>query len=765
MIDLDQLSQEEFIEELRQHYFLPAKIGTLEERVKIIAILMKHFGMDENREQIAFILCNYPRVIAEACAGAGKTTSCILKVITHTLFKDIEARNTIMLTYTTKATQDIKHKLTKGYALVNQLRFDSLSLDGEIEVKTIHSFFTDLIYEYADLLNIKVMSRKLAILSNTERQYYMKQIMDALTAKGRVTYTMYDSLPNCLLSLYSQIKERDIFDDKEEWCKCSSFKEVSTLVFTEIVDTLESYERFKRGNMVIEFCEYAKLCQTLLDNPKILERWRKLYTCIMVDEYQDTTESQINVLKKIVVGSHGNILIGIGDGDQSIYGFRGAHANGCVKFPSEFGIDGSPVAVCTMSLNRRCPKEVLGKAKQIIETVSVRNPKNLRTEIPGGTFDMIYSDNYVEEIDKVMAILEDMTDEELSKTVITYRSNRSSRYLKRKIEEKNIRVNMDKETFDFFEETLTGAISLLDDPYNIPLAMRYLYKMVPKAKGFGKQEIHDVLLKEKKNRDEGYQTKDIFSLDFSGTKAPESFYEAITGLSYLSRAVMNEKFTKDYLNQMKYIVTALVFEFLKKYYLEWQDRNTDSEGAEHLFGQDYEILDEYSAYIFKEYTQEINYPKFKVQELIKKERLESTLRQINFSTFHGLKGLEFDTVIAIDMRDTIFPGYELAQATKFGGNFIEMADDEAKRLLYVVMTRAKKNLIMSFRREGPSRYISYLTEEVEEEAFETADLMDDLFSGESLEILPETELTSEFVVQDSAGAFKKTSALSRWIKS
>lgn len=772
MIDLEAISEKEFLDYVAKEYFDSDNCGKypLEVRFSVVRQLMKIYKYVENRQQIAYILANRHRVVTEACAGAGKTAISLLKVFTHLMFEDVEPGSVILLSYTRDSANDLRNKFKSMYDRLAQVNLGPLVKTDKIVIKTMHSFFKELIYEYTDLVGLKVVRGNFVVIEENECIFLIRDSITALINKGKINTELFDSLPRRLHSLYAQIKEKDIMNEPAKWVLCSEYKQVKDVNVNDIKQIYEVYEKVKRHRKVIELCEFANFAQDIFHNKDCLKRWQRIYRMVLVDEFQDITQAQVNVLKMIFNEDNpDSYLFAIGDGDQAIYGFRGAHSNGCYNFPTDFGIAGQPIARCYMSLNRRCPSEILDTASKIIETLHIRNYKPLISMKQGGNVSIKEVRDYNQELTTVMDIVNNMSSDEMSNTVIAYRNNRSARMIKYALENAGICVKTNSSIVDLFEISLTNCLKTLADPYNIDLAIKNMYKLLPKSKSMTSKDLISVYVKEKEHREKGYPMRSIFELDYSWLARPDGFDSALQTLTGMSNALRQELSKKhENLFYMDKIVPVLVFDFLGKYYLKWQDKKNDIEGGKHIFSEDgNSIADEYSQMIYRYYTRHVTWNDFNREEQQKQQRLQNSYRTINMSTFHSLKGLEYENVILIALQDSIFPGYELSEAEKFGKHFVIEADDEAKRLFYVAITRSKQNLWLIFNSEEPTRYKSFLDnnsgiDSTNEFDFDSLDYVE--------EEIQESELDEEvpFDIEESqndAPQDMRNSLLDRWFNS
>lgn len=785
-MSLNSLSTEELLVELRKNYYLKDGKFSLEYRVNACSNLMKYLGFTVNNEQLAYIVSNYRRIITEACAGSGKSVSSLVKAFTHIMFGDVRPGKVLLLSYTKESSLDLQRKADLMFNKLSKIRDTELVISRDIEIVTIGAFFNELVYEYPEECGIAVINNRLKIASEDDCIAYFRSIVFGMVESNMISISPYDSLYSSLHSLYVQIIEKAVFDDKAAWERCTNFKTLRDIPLDDLEKIFKMYDSYKRSIKCIELSELARMSYKLLQNPEILERWKARYDLILVDEYQDITESQSLILKQLVDVHSPAFLFAIGDSDQSIYGFRGAHVNGCYNFAEEFGSEEYKAVRCFMSLNRRCPATVLTSASKVIETLNTRIPKKLESLKPGGQVSIFKVENSAEEAEEVLEYLKELRDDELQDTVVAYRSNRSARFLRRYLENHGYRINARTPISDLFETSLVGAVSLLADPYDTEVIRKNLYKVIPKSKDFGKREIEQIVKAEEESRKRFHGNKSFFELDYSKYNTPSDFKGVITTLCSMSlclRGQMQDKYA--HLQYMDKIVSALVFNFLRKYYLEWQDMKMDTEGSEHIFSKNEQAFEDYyCADIYKYYTQHITWAEFQRVEATRKQALANTAKSVIFSTFHSLKGLEFSHVLLIDLRDNVFPGYELEEAAKFGSYYVKEADDEAKRLFYVAMTRSKSNLAMYFSKNNPTRYVSYLVDDgVQSDSNTTGDMFDfsmmDTTTEEQVSLsaqeprqsvdpapfdLDETGDDTQEPEQTTTAKFSRDTVLGRWLK-
>ena len=188
------------------------------------------------------------------------------------------------------------------------------------------------------------------------------------------------------------------------------------------------------------------------------------------------------------------------------------------------------------------------------------------------------------------------------------------------------------------------------------------------------------------------EPKKFWEHDFGTWYHQRGFGQAIENLRKAQMAVR--------MNQNMSAFMPVVLEQLRRYYIDALRNN--------LFAD--KLSDEYIKFIERFYTQNIPYKSFKKDRAKMFEDMRSNRADgVYLTTMHGLKGLEFDNVIVVDMDDNLYPGNELKNSN-FSEEQRAKIEWEARRLLYVTVTRAKHKLKLFFNNNCPSRYIKFFVE-------------------------------------------------------
>ena len=143
----------------------------------------------------------------------------------------------------------------------------------------------------------------------------------------------------------------------------------------EITIIYEKYQNYLEVNNLVDFDDLLVLTYEILEkNEDLAKQISQKYQYIMVDEYQDTNEIQLKLLKKLCL-THNNICV-VGDDDQSIYGFRGANVNNILNFQKEFNSK-----IIKLEQNYRSTNNILKAANTLISHNKNRHSKTLFSEL------------------------------------------------------------------------------------------------------------------------------------------------------------------------------------------------------------------------------------------------------------------------------------------------------------------------------------------------------------------------------------------------
>ena len=240
--------------------------------------------------------------------GAGKTTVLIHRTVNLILNHNISPERILSITFSRAAARDMKARFNRDFQNISSI---------PVQFSTIHSFCYNLLREFAYINKIKYR-----LIEDEKNQLNKYNLLKKMYLDINQEYITEEKLES-LLNYIGYIKNLMLTVD--EFMKANK-PEVEN--FEKIFYT---YEKFKRDNKLIDFDDMLTLSyEILLNNNYILEKYRKRYDFIQVDEGQDTSKVQMEIIK-LLAKPQNNLFI-VADDDQSIYSFRGAYPTGLLNF-------------------------------------------------------------------------------------------------------------------------------------------------------------------------------------------------------------------------------------------------------------------------------------------------------------------------------------------------------------------------------------------------------------------------------------------------
>ena len=276
-----------------------------------------------------------------AGAGSGKTRVITGRIANLVKRHKISPANILAVTFTNKAANEMKERLQ-----------ESLGKKMEISCLTFHALGLTILKENYKKFKLK---RKFSIYSENEKMLIIKKAMDKLN----IPADMFD--PKLVLWKISKYKNDNINADN-----ISVIDPLSSVARR----VMKEYEESLRRNNAVDFDDLLNLpYNRLKSDNKLRKSYQDRFHYILVDEFQDTNLVQYNFIKQIS-GEKNNLFV-VGDDDQSIYGFRGAHFENILKFDK----DQAGCKTIILNVNYRSKKTILDAADAIIANNKQRKPK------------------------------------------------------------------------------------------------------------------------------------------------------------------------------------------------------------------------------------------------------------------------------------------------------------------------------------------------------------------------------------------------------
>ena len=585
-----------------------------------------------------------------AVPGAGKTTVLIHRTANLILKHKVSPERILSITFSRASANDMKRRFNTDFESISSI---------PIEFSTIHSFCFSLIREYA-YINRTTYTLIEDSRNPTNKYNLIKQIyLD--TNNQYITEEKLESLLNAIGYIKNMMFTVDEFlkDNKTD---IENFKTIYNL-----------YESYKRDNNLIDFDDMlTRALEILLNNKYLLDKYRSKYDFVQVDEGQDTSKAQMEIIK-LISAPKDNLFI-VADDDQSIYGFRGAYPQALFQFKTVY----PDAKLFFMEENYRSSKNIVSVSNNFIKKNTLRYFKNISTENPSIEPISIVKFNSID--DEYNYIIDDLKDKDLSDSCILYRNNLSAIGIMEVFERNNIPFYMRDTNLRFFNhwmiQDIINFMIFAQDTSNIQVYESIYYKkkgyISKKQLNYAKTLNYNLSVFDRIGDFPGissFYKKTLRELKLDFKKL--SKLSSSQAISFIEYNLEYERYLKE--NSMKFGYT---YDTLKTtlYYLKLIAKNSNS-------------LDDL-----------LNRLKY-LQHLCNNSK--DTKNAVTLSTIHSAKGLEFSNVYMIDLVDGDFPSTSSIEASEKGKyDLIE----EERRLFYVGMTRAKHYLtLMTMNRVGDKK--------------------------------------------------------------
>lgn len=622
--------------------------------VKPMATFMEDYLSGLNDRQTEAVLLNGQSALVLAGAGTGKTrvlTTRIVHLISH---HQVDPSNILAVTFTNKAALEMYQRISSHFPKDPNLK--------RLWVGTFHGICNRILRD----------NYKAAGLS---KNYHIMDEADQLAAIKRVLKRDGFSGPSEELALLSRKMQSFINQCKEGGIRPDNVAKTwdirDGLAFDEWIRIYTAYESACDVEGAIDFSEIIlRTCDLLFGRTDIQSNYQDRFTHVLVDEFQDTNALQYAWLRLLTTDQTN--IFAVGDDDQSIYAFRGAKVENMQTFKNQVAHG----TVIRLEQNYRSTPPILGLANAIICNNNERLGKTLWTNAESGELTCVdeYPDGLAESSNVVSKIQTLIRGGAQPKDVaILYRTNAQSQS---------------------FEKNLISA----GIPYAIHGGLRF----------FDRQEIKNAIafLKLIDNMaDDGAFLRIVnFPPRKLGEKAVESLEEVVKTLGvpiFEAAAGSNNAHFQAFVELIerlreatsKLTLSDAVNETLKLTgMLDYYRDREEEERLENL----HQLVT--TAQQFSSAQEEIDDRPATLNDFLTNATIGANDEHANVSrdncvklmTIHAAKGLEFDYVFLVGMEENLFP-YKLAVE--------EGSLDEERRLLYVAVTRAKKQLRVSHAEE------------------------------------------------------------------
>ena len=587
-------------------------------------------------------------VLILAGAGSGKTRTVTYRIAHMIKEKNISPLNILALTFTNKAAREMKERAEELIGEENSYN---------LVVSTFHSFAVRILKTYSERIGY---GRNFNIYDVDDQKSIITKIKKEMNIKD-------DIAPGRIANRISKLKEDGVGLD--EVSRQLDLKIPANRLFYDIY---KKYDEVLKANNAMDFSDLLLNARRLLDDKYVLDIIQNRYQYIVVDEYQDTNNIQYEIIN-LIAEKYRNICV-VGDEDQSIYAFRGANIENILNFEKDY----PDAYTIKLERNYRSTKRILDTANELIRNNKSSKGKKLWTD--GSEGEKIKIFNAKTPYDEAEFIVKEIKAKSKSGVdykdmTILYRTNAQSRVLEEKLLEGNVPYKI-YGGMQFFQrkeiKDILAYLNLLNnrnDNHNF-----YRIINVPK-RSIGEKTLEKIAeIANERNIPmlDALQFVDETNIRGAVKNTLKDFYNMIQGI-YLS---LDELSVKEVFDE---VITKT------KYFDSIEDNKEDRvKNIEELLNSIIELEKRNPHISLADYLDMVSLT-------ASTDEMEENENFVKLMTIHSSKGLEFDYVFIAGMEDGLFPSCSFESS--------EEEIEEERRLCYVAVTRAKKELYISYASE------------------------------------------------------------------
>ncbi len=604
-------------------------------------------------------------VLILAGAGSGKTKVLTSRIAYLIEDKGIQAPNILAITFTNKAANEMRERVEQNIGPETK----------DMWISTFHSCCVRILRKDINKIGY---NRSFVIYDSADQVTLVKDCLKELNLSDKVFE------PKAVISAISGAKDK-LYTPKQ-------FKDINMADnrMVKIADIYALYQDRLKRNSALDFDDLIlKTVELFKANDEVLAYYRSRFRYIMVDEYQDTSKAQYELIK-LLAREHQNICV-VGDDDQSIYGWRGADIRNILEFEKDY----DNVHVVKLEQNYRSTQVILDAANKVISNNIERKRKKLWSEKKEGELIKIQlTGSEIEEADFIADSIAQIARKEnrpYKDFAVLYRANAQARPVEDALNRSQIPYNIYGGT-KFYErkeiKDLLAYLRVIQNPQddisikriiNVPrrgIGLRTIEKIEDRA-NLKQESIYSVLIDIETNSDISTKARASISgfVDIIGT------LRTIKEVYPVSKLIEKVLDTTGYMDELVEIRNK-------------NEKDLTGKGEE---AQDrIDNLREFISIALEfESSSDDTYENKDLETFLTSIALTSESNdeedndRVSLMTIHTSKGLEFPVVFLTGMEEGLFP---ISRAIK---SMSDSQIEEERRLCYVGITRAKEELYMS----------------------------------------------------------------------
>jgi len=586
------------------------------------------------------VKCTSENTLVVAAPGSGKTTVIINRIVHLIKNLKIAAENIVVITFTRAAAENMKNRYLK---LCDEKAIPYFG--------TMHSLFYKILRRFNS--NIKIIDEiQTYRLINKVLLTYLDEISEEKIKEAINNISVFKTSNKTLEKFCPSI-------DKSAFLEC-----------------LKVYEEYKTENGLIDFDDLQLQCKKLLlENEEVLSYYREHFKYILIDEFQDSDEIQIEILKLL---SNKNSIFAVGDEDQSIYGFRGSKPQYMVEFNKIF----KNSQVLFLEVNYRSPQNIVETSNLLITRNLSRNFKAIKSyKNYSKDINVVSSLDEGEQAETISNILLNNMDS-IKDSAVIYRTNKECSRLIDVFIKKGIPFNLPDKGYNFYEnficKDLIAYMKLSIDNSDKNSFMRIANKPYRYISKLNLERLKAINVKENVfdlfcalDKVSITQIKEIKKLQSATNKIKK--HTIVAAIRYINENLSYHRYVEEYCIKNKIdimVLTAIIETFI-------------------IVGKEFVSLEAFLMHI-----EDVKL-KLGDKKIIKDG--------ITLSSIHGVKGMEFKNLFIINCNKDNIPYSK--------NDYVNI--EEERRLFYVAITRTIENLWICYNEfyNGTKKTPSFFIEE------------------------------------------------------
>jgi DNA helicase-2/ATP-dependent DNA helicase PcrA len=656
-----------------------------------------------------------------AGAGSGKTRVITFR-IAHLLAQGIPARAICAVTFTNKAAEEMRDRIAK-------LLGDS-KLAGELTIGTFHALGLQILRSERKALNLP---RGFAIYDQSDQLGAVREAMRHIHDGDR----RLDA--KAVLTRISLAKNAFVAPDEYEGNPADDYDAMTAMVYPKYQETLRSCAAFDFDDLIVE---PVRLFQRDAD---VKQRWGSRFHYVMVDEFQDTNQAQLRMVKSLVE-QHNNLCV-VGDDDQSIYSWRGADPSNILKFDRVF----PGAKIVKLEQNYRSTKNVLAAANTVIANNKDRHGKTLWSQLgEGEKITHAVAATAEDEAKWVAREIRNLQKEgrRWSDIAILYRSNIQSKILEEELRTAEVPYVMYGGQQFFERKEVKDVLAYLRVALNSrdELALRRVINYP--ARGIGATTIEKLVQASQAAHTTLWEALKVVASPDAADPATRSVHGAARNgilelVHVIERAAAAFEAGIDVVTTTKTLIEDI------KLYDDLRSAAPSMSAAQRRIDNVTGLLNSLERWAAKGKGQKqlAEFLRMLTLDNSNDEKHEDNGDKVILTTLHGAKGLEFPICFMIGLEEELLPHIRTLQPQATDVLDADHATDvsEERRLCYVGITRAQRKLYLTraclrvSRGRAVPRTPSRFLLEIPDELLEIRDL-----SEEARQQVPKDEVANFF---------------------